>query len=157
MLLSNSPSHGPVGWNQHPHVLFTTLSVSPPSTFVYGNHCWMCSVTLESCIVNHWSDKPCAFFFIMLWHETQLHMYSDINCSTTKISGSCGVFSPSPYNGIGRYIFQRIYPQTHSAPRQSKEGEWLSALCPMYDLIVFMDLKLNGCCQWVQFCKALNP
>lgn len=30
VLLSNSPSHGPVGWNQHPHVLFTTLSVSPP-------------------------------------------------------------------------------------------------------------------------------
>lgn len=138
------------------HTCCLPLSLCPPpSTFAYGNHCWMCSVTLESCIVIGLTNL--VHFLIMLWHETQLHMYSEINCSTTKISGSCGVFSPSPYNGIGRYIFQRIYPQTHSAPRQSKEGEWLIALCPMYDLIVFMDLKLNGCCQWVQFCKALNP
>lgn len=102
-------------------VVYHSLCVPPPSTFAYGNHCWMCSVTLESCIVIGLTNL--VHFLIMLWHETQLHMYSEINCSTTKISGSCGVFSPSPYNGIGRYIFQRIYPQTHSAPRQSKEGE----------------------------------
>lgn len=61
---------------------------------------------------THRTNNIFVHFLIMLWHEAQLHVYSEINCSTTKISGSCGVFSLSPYNGIGRYFPENLPTNT---------------------------------------------
>lgn len=60
---------------------------------------------------THRTNNIFVHFLIMLWHEAQLHVYSEINCSTTKISGSC-VFSLSPYNGIGRYFPENLPTNT---------------------------------------------